>query len=435
MTNETMSNENIAKVAIIGRTNVGKSTLFNRLTSSRKAIISPLPGTTRDPNYGECFWCGENFTLVDTGGLEDSDYKKYSTNTGKKRLEEIEINVKKQALIALKKAAAIIFVLDSKDGILPQDKAVAKLLRQNNKPVIIAINKSSRKSAATGLSEYHSLGLGYPYPVSATSGIGIGDLLDEIVKKLPKKSKNLLTEDLSREDNKTIKQHDNLSTDLPTKEVGEVNITISVIGRPNVGKSSFINCLLGEERLIVSAEPHTTREAQEITIHYEPKQSELADSYNNKKEFAYSQNLHQDSRHSYYIIKLIDTAGIRRKAKIDDPLEKIGVRQSIGMLERSDIIFFMIDASEPLSKQDQSLARLIKNVDRPTLILANKWDLVHGIEMSVFEKYFKKYFPHLSFAPIIFMSCKNKKNLGNVLPAALEIYNESSLTIAREELN
>ena len=402
----------MSKVALIGRTNVGKSTLFNRLLGKRKAIVSPTAGTTRDRNFGECLWNGKTFTLIDTGGLEDPDEKKYSSKQEKKRLLEIEKNIKQQALIALKQANIIVFVLDHKTGIMPQDKQVATLLRQSKKPIVLAINKATTKSIRNSeIAEYYKLGLAEPILISATLGAGTGDLLDAITKNLPKQKE---------------------------KEQSTINnqqSTISIIGRPNVGKSSLLNLFAKEQRSITSPHPHTTREAQEITIKY-------------KKTFANSRNLHKDSQHSYdikqhsydikqdsYDIKLIDTAGVRRKSKIDNRLEKVGVKQSLEILKNSDITLFIIDSSEPIAKQDQTLARLVKEAGQPTIILANKWDLVKGVEMSEYEKNFKKYFPHLSFAPFIFISCKTKRNIDKILDTALKLYQESAIEITEQSLN
>ena len=399
-----MINKDITKVAVIGRTNVGKSTLFNRLTSSRRAIVSPIPGTTRDRNFGECVWNGKTFTIIDTGGLEDPDFKKPKTKTEEKQLLEIEQNVKKQAIRGVKQANVIVFVVDIKDGIMPQDREVAKLLRKSKKPIILAVNKISKKINESALSEFYKLGLGTAYPISATSGAGTGDLLDEITKKIPKtKPKTIpptpLSSPLIKEERKG--GWENAGGVKTTNQ-----LSISIIGRPNVGKSSLLNIFAGEERAIVSARPHTTREAQEIIIEHKDKQ-----------------------------IKLIDTAGVRRKAKINNSLERLGVRQSLNIFEKSDIIIFIIDASESISKQDQSLARLVQESGKPVIIIANKWDLVKEIEMSDYEKYFRKYFPHISFAPIIFASCKSKRNIDKVMDMAIEIQNESRIEIIPNALS
>ncbi|NQU77300.1 ribosome biogenesis GTPase Der [Candidatus Falkowbacteria bacterium] len=383
MPNEYMSNENMNKVAIIGRTNVGKSTLFNRLIGRKKAIVSPRAGTTRDRNFGSVSWNGKTFTLIDTGGLEDPDEKKYSSKQEMRRLLEIEKNIKKQALVALKQADLVIFILDIKDGIMPQDQQVANLLRKSKKPVVLAINKATSKAARDQENaEYYKLGLGEPTLISATTGTGTGDLLDAVTKNLPKQKEN------------------NLST------INSQQLIISIIGRPNVGKSSLLNLFAGEQRSIVSSQPHTTREAQEIII-----------------------------EHKDQAIKLIDTAGVRRKSKIDNHLEKIGVKQSLETLKDSNLILFIVDSSEPLAKQDQSLARLIKESNKPTIILANKWDLVKGIEMFEYETNFKKYFPHLSYAPFIFISCKNKRNIDKILDTAIKLSEESSIEITKNALS
>jgi len=373
-------------VAIIGRTNVGKSTLFNRLLGQRKAIVSSRAGTTRDRNFASVSWNGKNFTLVDTGGLEDPDDKKYSSKQEKRRLQEIEKSIKKQALVALKQADSIIFVLNIRDGVMPQEKKIADILRKSKKPITLAINKATSKSARDQENaEYYKLGLGEPILVSATTGIGTGDLLDAVTKNLSTDAQKTETETIKPYNNETI---------------------ISIIGRPNVGKSSLLNIFAKEERAIVSSQPHTTREAQEIVLKYKDQ-----------------------------TIKLIDTAGVRRKSKIDNHLERTGVKQSLETLKDSDLILFIIDSNERLAKQDQALARLIKDSNKPTIILANKWDLVKGVEMNEYEINFKKYFPHLSYAPFIFISCKNKRNIDKILDTAIKLHEESSIEITPNALN
>lgn len=404
MTDGYMPNENIKKVVIIGRANVGKSTLFNRLTESGKAIVSPIPGTTRDRNYGECSWRGKKFTLVDTGGLEKlptSDILHLTSNT-------IENKIATQTLTEIETADLVLLLLDANDGVLPQEEEFAKLLRKENKRYLTVVNKVDNQRIRNNLDpDIYKLSQDEPQLVSAINGTGTGDLLDEIINKLPKqKEKKLSTiNNLSRAGSR------------------DKQLAISIIGRPNVGKSSLLNALLGEERVIVDEKPHTTRETQEFTIKYKK----------HPKKFAYSGNLHSFA--DPFEIKLIDTAGIRRKSKINNALEKQGVRQGLGTLKRADFILFVIEANSPISRQDKNLARLIVESRKPVLVVANKWDLTRGQETSEYEKFFKAEFPHLSFAPVIFISAKTGRRVDKILDQVLETKKESEKQITANALS
>jgi GTP-binding protein len=301
-------------VAIVGRANVGKSTLFNRIIEEPKALVSPIPGTTRDIQTAETNWRDKTFTLSDTGGL-DVDHK-----------EEIETKVRVQAEKAIEKARVIIFVVDVRDGLMPQDRVLAESLKRGKKPVIFVANKvdSAGLRAVAADREWLKLGFGAPHTISATTGIGVGDLLDVVAGQLEK----------------------------PGREREEPTVKIAMIGRPNVGKSSLLNAILGEERFITSATPHTTREPVDTLIYYTP------------------------DPETKVPILLIDTAGIRRRARVEKGLESAGVRRSLEMVRRTDVILFVVDLSEPVTAQDKNLASLIAEERKALIVIANKWDLI-----------------------------------------------------------
>lgn len=375
-------------VALIGRTNVGKSTLFNRLIEQYKALTSSEPGTTRDRNFGVVEWRGKEFTLIDTGGL-DLGYLPKTKLPKKLKLTKIvnpdnliEISIVKQAEIAIKQADFIIMVVDGKIGLQPEDKTVTNILRKANKPYLLAVNKIDKLSQLNGIWEFAKLGLGDPIPVSATTGVGTGDFLDILIKKLKFR---------------------------PGRKAKKPNpIKISIMGKPNVGKSSLLNAILGEKRVIVSPVAHTTREAQDV-------------------EFVYQDN--------YFI--LIDTAGIRRKAKIQPGLEKAGVIDSLLSLKQSDIAVLLLDSSENLTVQDAKIAQKIVDAQCGLIIVGNKWDLITDKktgEENKFISYFHKYFPALAWAPIIFTSALTGQRVKKILDLAVEIKQIREKEVAEKEL-
>ncbi|MCX6785407.1 MAG: ribosome biogenesis GTPase Der [Candidatus Komeilibacteria bacterium] len=352
------------KVAIVGRANTGKSTLFNRLTEEKKAIVSNIPGTTRDRNYGQVLWRGETFILIDTGGVDLVHEK------------ELEKEVVKQAHFAISEADVILFMVDAKLGVTAQDKTVANILRKQTKPVLVVANKADNAGLKKQLADFYQFGLGEAFAVSAISGSGTGDLLDEvykIFKTLKRKGKSKIAE--------TIKP-----------------IKIAIIGKPNVGKSSLVNAILGEERVIVSPMPYTTRDSQDIYLNY---------------------------RGQPYI--LIDTAGIRRQGHIQNKLEKSSVAQALSRIAKADVTVLVTDAAEKLSKQDAHLADVILSSQASLIILANKWDLIGDKTdetINKFTKYYKRFFPFLSFAPVIFISALEKQRVNKVLETAKTAYEE-----------
>ena len=378
-------------VALVGRTNVGKSTLFNRLIEQRKALVSPAPGTTRDRNFGIVTWRGKDFTLVDTGGL-DLGYMPATQVPKKMRLSSrihpdniIETNIVKQAEIAIAKADFLIMVVDGKSGMQTEDKTITNILRKSRKPYLLVVNKVDNKSARNEIWDFARLGLGDPIPVSATNGSGTGDMLDIIVKKLKfPRAKKIETEKVKS------------------------NLNIAIIGKPNAGKSSLLNAILGEERVIVTPIAHTTRESQDAEFEYKEK-----------------------------VFTLVDTAGIRRKSHVNKGLEKAGVNDSFTSIKESDIALLVIDTAAGLSVQDTRLAHEIINSRSGLIIVGNKWDLVEEKNASSpteFTKYFYGHFPALTWAPIIFISAKKGQRIKNALDLAVKIEQEREKRVNEKEL-
>ncbi len=363
-------------IAIVGRANVGKSTLFNCLIEKPKALVSPIAGTTRDRNYGHAIWRGQDLILVDTGGLEDIAIGKI-----------IAREVKKQVDIAVAKADLIFFLVDLKAGLLPDDIKISKFLKKLKKPVILVGNKADNAVLQIKAEEkqWLRLNFGKPLPVSAVTGAGAGDLLDQATAIL-----------------KTIE----IKKTPPT--ISRPPIKVAIIGKPNVGKSSLLNSLLGEERVLVSEIPFTTREPQDTLFIYKDQP-----------------------------LLLIDTVGIRKKAKIKPGLEKMGVKRSIAAIERSDIVLFVTETQEPLTAQDKHLAELILKTNASLIILANKWDLVSQKESATinrFTLYYRRFFPFLDWAPILFISAKTGEKVKKILDLILEINKERNKLLKPEEL-
>ncbi|MEA2064855.1 MAG: ribosome biogenesis GTPase Der [Patescibacteria group bacterium] len=383
-----MSIFQIQKVAIVGRTNAGKSTLFNKLISKKHAITSKIRETTRDANQATCEWRGKEFILYDTAG---SDIK---------IKDEIDKQVIEQSQNLIAKSDLIIFLLDGKEEMLPQDIKIARELRKIRTPIILAINKidNAKIRKNTDLFEFEALGFGKPNPISAISGIGTGDLLDVIVAELKKikPKKKIKKDEIKIEKTKKIK--------------------IAIVGRPNVGKSSILNGLLkrkvdikNQEEIIVSDIAHTTREPQKRKI------------------------TGKDS-----LLEFSDTAGIRRKTKTDRKgLEILSVKKSITTLKQADIALFIIDIHEPITSQDQKLASLIIKNNVSAIIIANKWDLISGKDTGSDKEYsenLRASLPHLKWAPIIFTSAIIGKNINKITDLVEEISVERVKKIPNEEL-
>ena len=357
-------------VAIVGRPNVGKSMLFNRLVGQRLSIVEDTPGVTRDRLYAECEWCGRTFDIVDTGGIEPS------TDS------EILLFMREQAQIAIDAATVIILVTDIRTGVTAADKDVANMLLRSRKPVVLAVNKAD----STGITdpavyEFYSLGLGDPIPVSAIHGHGTGDLLDECMKYFPEEAEDEEEEDLIR---------------------------VAIIGKPNVGKSSLVNHILGEKRVIVSDVAGTTRDAVDSV-------------YEN-----------QFGRYMF-----IDTAGIRRKSRVDERVEKFSVMRAQLAIERADVCLIMIDARDGVTEQDTKIAGMAHEAGKASIVIVNKWDLVEK-ETGTMEKMRKDVMRDLSFmsyAPILFISALTGQRTNRIFELINFVNDQSNMRITTGMLN
>ena len=355
-------------VAIVGRPNVGKSTLFNRLSKRNLAIVDPQSGVTRDRHYSSSDWNGKKFTIIDTGG--------YVTGSDDKYEKEID----KQVIIALEECDKIIFVVDVNESNNSLDKEISKILHKTNKPVLLAVNKVDKNSLINDSLEFYNLGFESLFALSAINGSGTGELLDELVSNF----------------NKDEKEIDN---DLPS---------FAVVGRPNAGKSSFINAIIGEDRNIVKNEPGTTRDS--------------IDTIYNKFDFKF---------------KIIDTAGIRKKSKIDSNLEFYSVVRSIKSIEQCDVCLLIIDANRGFDSQIKNIFWLAHRRNKAIIILVNKWDLVQKSNNTVkdFEKLIKKEIQPFDDINILFISCINKQRIYKSLECAIEVFKTRSKQIKTSKLN
>lgn len=356
-------------VAIVGRPNVGKSTIFNRLTESRDAIVQETSGVTRDRHYGISEWNGVEFSVIDTGGyVIGSD-------------DIFEEEIRKQVMIAMEEASTIIFVVDVTTGVTDLDESVANLLRRTEKPVFLAVNKVDNNARSADATEFYTFGLGEIYPLSAINGSGTGELLDALVKSF---NPELEIEDTS---------------DIPN---------IAIVGKPNVGKSSLCNALLGEERNIVTPISGTTRDA--IHTRY--------------KSFGFDFNL-------------VDTAGIRKKKKIDEDIEFYSVVRSIRTIENSDVCIFMIDATEGIQKQDLNIFYVIEKNRKGVVVLVNKWDLIEKETNTVrdYENKIREQLSPFSDVPIVFTSATTKQRIHKALEAAIEVFHNRTQRIQTSKLN
>ena len=336
-------------VAIVGRPNVGKSTLFNTLAGERISIVKDHPGVTRDRIYADIEWLGNKFTLIDTGGIEPESN------------DEILIQMRRQAQIAMETADVIIFLTDIQQGVTAADYEVATMLRKTGKPVVLVCNKADKiGETPSELYEFYNLGLGDPHPVSAANAIGIGDLLDEIYYKLPPK-------DEEESDNERIK--------------------VAIIGKPNVGKSSLVNKILGEERSIVSNIAGTTRDA-----------------------------IDSEFENEFGKYTFIDTAGVRRKSKVNESIEKFSVMRTLFAIERADVCLVLIDATEGVTDQDAKILGEAHEAGKGIIIVVNKWDEVDK-ETGTLERYKKEVYEQISYAsyaPVIFISAKTGQRVNKL---------------------
>ncbi|MBR5651512.1 MAG: ribosome biogenesis GTPase Der [Bacteroidales bacterium] len=355
-------------LAIVGRPNVGKSTLFNRLVGARTAIVDSVSGVTRDRHYGKSEWTGYNFSVIDTGGyVIGSD-------------DVFESEISKQVVLAIEEADVILFMVDVNDGLNAMDEDVAALLRKSNKPVIVACNKADSSEKFFQGGDFYALGLGEVFPISAMTGTGTGELLDEIVKHF-------------------TKEEEEEDVDLPR---------FAVVGRPNVGKSSIINAFLGNDRNIVTPVAGTTRDS-------------IYTKYNN---FGFE----------FY---LVDTAGVRKKSKINEDIEFYSVMRSIKTIENSDVCILMIDATQGIEAQDLNIFSLIQRNNKGVVIVVNKWDLIEkdsNTHLHYREMVAEKIAP-FNDVPIIFTSVLNKQRIYNVIETAIKVYENKTRKIMKSKLN
>lgn len=357
-------------VAIVGRPNVGKSTLFNRIVGQRIAIVAERSGVTRDRQYAPAEWAGREFLLVDTGGIHDAPDR------------PLDRGVRDQVLEAIERARTILFVVDGRDGVHPVDEHVADLLRRSGRPVVLAVNKLDNPADAVAQHEFHGLGLGEPIPVSALSGKGSGDLLDRLVDLLP--------------------------TTIPRDRPG-VDLRLAVIGRPNVGKSSFVNRLLGEDRVLVHEEAGTTRDAIDTYLEYEGR-----------------------------TICLIDTAGLRRRSRVDDDVEFYSRLRATSAIRRSDVCLLVVDCGAGVANQDFRIGEEAWEAGRGLVLVANKWDLVEDRgpdTLARFERELRERAAYLRWVPIVTTSALSGKRVRKVLEIARNVRTQRGRRIATAEVN
>ena len=358
-------------VAIVGRPNVGKSMLFNKLTGQRTSIVEDTPGVTRDRIYGECEWCGRHFSLVDTGGIEpdtDSEMLKF---------------MRRQAEIGIELADAIIMVVDVRSGVTAADQDVATMLRKSRKPVCLAVNKCDSIGLVNpDVFEFYSLGIGDLFETSAIHGHGTGDMLDWVLANIP--------EDAEEDEEDDI-------------------IKVAIVGKPNVGKSSLLNRILGEERVIVSNVAGTTRDA--------------IDSYFENETGKYC---------------FIDTAGMRRKSKVDDAIEKFSNMRSINAIERADVCLILIDANDGVTEQDTKIAGLVHEAGKAAIIVVNKWDAVEDKETNTMrdkENDVRRDLAYMTYAPVVFLSALTGQRVDRILKTVKSVYEQASRRVTTGLLN
>ncbi len=355
-------------VAIVGRPNVGKSTIFNRIVGERVSIVEDVPGVTRDRIYNTAEWLGKEFNIIDTGGIEIGD-------------EPFLDQIRAQAEIAIDEADVIIFIANGREGVTDADEQVAKILYRSKKPVVLAVNKVDNPEMRDQVYDFYSLGFGEPYPISGSHGLGLGDLLDEVRKHFPQEEDDEYDDDV---------------------------IKFSLIGRPNVGKSSLINAMLGEDRVIVSNIAGTTRDAIDTSYTFEDQE---------------------------YV--MIDTAGMRKKGKVYESTEKYSVLRAMRAIERSDVVLVVLNAEEGIREQDKRIAGYAHDAGRAIIIVVNKWDAIEKDEktMNTFTEDIREQFQFLTYAPIVFVSALTKKRLTNLFPLINQVSDNHSLRVQSSMLN
>lgn len=356
-------------VAIVGQPNVGKSTLFNRIVGERVAIVEDKPGITRDRLYGRGEWLGRDFHIIDTGGIEfDSE-------------ESIPISVREQAELAIDEADVIVFVVNIETGVTPVDDDIARLLLKTKKPVVVAVNKMDNPKRQADLYDFYRMGFGDVIGISSAHGIGTGDLLDAVVDKLPEREDEPYDEDVIR---------------------------VALIGRPNVGKSSLVNAILGEERVIVSDIAGTTRDAIDTPFEAE------GDTY-----------------------ALIDTAGMRKRGKVYEKTEKYSVLRAMSAIERSDVALIVLDGKQGIIEQDKKIAGYAKEAGVGAIIVVNKWDIVDKDDKTMhrFTQEIRSHFSFMDYAPILFVSAKTKQRVAGILPVVKQVAENHAMRVATPVLN
>ncbi len=365
-------------VALVGRPNVGKSTLFNRILGRRLAVVSDIPGTTRDRLYAEAEWSGTSFLLVDTGGLEVTEGR--NTNPLSEDSERFLPLIRQQAEVAIQDAEVIVQVVDGLSGVTAADREVADILRRAEKPVIVAANKLESSRFKDQAFEFYELALGEVYPISALHGTGTGELLDAIVEAIPPVE----------------------------EEIEDESIRVAILGRPNTGKSTLLNKMLGEERAIVSPIAGTTRDAIDTKLAWDDQE-----------------------------ITLIDTAGIRRRGRIDPGVEKYSVLRAIKALQRADVALLLIDSIEGITAQDSHIAGLLVEEMASVIVLINKWDAVEKDTYTInqYTDEIRQALNFLPYAPLIFISAKSGQRVDKVLPKVLEVYEARFTRIPTSQLN
>jgi GTPase len=355
-------------VALIGRQNVGKSTLLNRIAGKPLAIVEDFPGTTRDRVFAEANWNGIPFSIVDTGGLEFQEDSR------------IAQEVRQQAETAIRESDVIIFLTDAKEGLMPIDYEIADILRRSNKPVILAVNKVDSEKQLNDTAEFYQLGFGDPFPISGYHGHWVGDLLDKIISLFPAQ---------------------------PAEETSQAEgLKIAIVGRPGVGKSSLINSLLGVQRSIVSETPGTTRDAIDTKFDFD------------------NQN-----------VILIDTAGIRRRGKVEKGIEWYSVLRAMRAIDRADIALLVIDATEPLTDQDAHIAGYVEQAGKGIIVLVNKWDLATEKNKIVYDEYIHDRLKFASYAPILYISAKLVQGINKIMPVVVQVQQERAMRIPNSEIN
>jgi GTP-binding protein len=371
-------------VALVGRPNVGKSALFNRIVGQRLAIVEDVPGTTRDRLYADADWTGRPFTLVDTGGIELVEGVDREARRGADALgvgsAGFHREIRHQAEAAIAEADVVVFMVDAKEGITGGDLDVAEVLRRSAKPAILVANKADNQDRRLAAVEFFELGLGEPLVISALHGLGIGDMLDAIVERFP-----------------------------ATEEVEEqVGLKVAIVGRPNVGKSSLLNALLGQERTIVSDIPGTTRDAIDTQLMWQGEP-----------------------------IVLIDTAGIRRRGRVEQGIEKYSVMRALRAIQRADVVALLLDATQGVTAQDSHVAGYVLDEWKSIMVIVNKWDLVEkdNHTMSEFTQHIRKELRFLDFAPALFVSAKTHQRTNKIIPLAQKIYADRVARIPTAELN